>query len=273
LRRSTSFFLALVGSLAATERLHAVGSTLTVGSVQASQGALSVPVDITGQCAVKVRGFSFAVGHDALSLVLERIELGPLFAEAEFVSAPIRNQADVPVSAFGALFVVLDSAPPLDQETLAIPEPVVLARFVYRVLPEAPPGPTPLRVGQRTFGRPPVAAIYVDEGGQEVMPDLAGGTVDIEPRVEGLFTRGDANQDALIDISDPIFVLGFLFVGSRTPSCLDACDSNDDGRVDVSDAIYTLSFLFVGGTLPPAPFREPGPDPTGDGLGCGARVQ
>src|SRR6185436_6181336 len=48
-------------------------------------------------------------------------------------------------------------------------------------------------------------------------------------RAEGLFRRGDTNADAHVDVSDSIATLGYLFLGSGAPACLDAADANDDG--------------------------------------------
>ncbi len=78
------------------------------------------------------------------------------------------------------------------------------------------------------------------------------------------FGRGDCNEDHGQDISDASAVFGFLFLGSRTPRCLDACDVNDDGGVNVSDGIYLLNFLFLSGDAPPTPFPEAGTDGTAD---------
>lgn len=82
------------------------------------------------------------------------------------------------------------------------------------------------------------------------------------------FLRGDANADGLVDISDPVFTLEYLFRGGATPRCLSALDANDSSEVDISDAIYSLGFLFTGGPPPPNCFPVAGPDPTPDGLGC-----
>jgi hypothetical protein len=83
------------------------------------------------------------------------------------------------------------------------------------------------------------------------------------------FTRGDANRDQDIDIGDPIAILQHLFLGVRM-SCLDAGDADDDGHNDLTDGIFLLTFLFQAGVKPspPAPFPNPGSDPTPDGLGC-----
>ena len=62
------------------------------------------------------------------------------------------------------------------------------------------------------------------------------------------FVRGDATNDGVIDISDGVSVLVFLFGGGPEPTCADTADSNDSGEVDLSDAIYVFSFLFLGGT-------------------------
>jgi len=83
------------------------------------------------------------------------------------------------------------------------------------------------------------------------------------------FRRGDTNDDQAVDISDPIVVLNYLFVGINDITCRDAADTNDDGSIDVADAINLLTYIFGGGAPPP----DPGPfdcglDPTDDNLGC-----
>lgn len=87
---------------------------------------------------------------------------------------------------------------------------------------------------------------------------------------EGLsFIRGAASsEDWNVDISDPVAVLHYIFLGRGSIPCLDAADGNDDGSLDVSDPIYVLTFLFLGGPEPPAPFPSPGFDPTPDSLRC-----
>jgi hypothetical protein len=64
------------------------------------------------------------------------------------------------------------------------------------------------------------------------------------------------------DISDPIDVLGFLFLDTTTSGCREAADSNDGGDLDIADGVHALGFLFLGERGIPAP--EPdgcGPDP------------
>jgi hypothetical protein len=83
------------------------------------------------------------------------------------------------------------------------------------------------------------------------------------------FIRGDANSDGVADISDAVAILGYLFLGTAAPPCLDAADSNDSGDVDLSDASSLLNHLFLGAPPPPAPYPWPGTDPTPDALsGC-----
>ena len=81
-----------------------------------------------------------------------------------------------------------------------------------------------------------------------------------------MFRRGEVNEDERVDLSDAIAILGWLFLGGRVPRCEDAADTNDSGRVDLSDGVYLLGHLFLGGPEPPAPFSDPGLDPTPDEL-------
>jgi len=86
---------------------------------------------------------------------------------------------------------------------------------------------------------------------------------------ESYFLRGDSNGDGIVDISDAVNILSFLFLGSGRMLCKDAADVNDDGILDISDAITTLGFLFLGN---PLKIFEPdsirGLDPTPDSLDC-----
>jgi formylglycine-generating enzyme required for sulfatase activity len=62
-------------------------------------------------------------------------------------------------------------------------------------------------------------------------------------------------------------VLNSLF-GNAFVSCMAAADANDDGRADISDPIYLLRWRFLGGPAPPPPFPECGLDPSPDDLAC-----
>jgi hypothetical protein len=68
---------------------------------------------------------------------------------------------------------------------------------------------------------------------------------------------GDCNQDAVLDLSDIICLLGHLFQGNpETLPCgteagnLDLMDINGDDGTDLSDAIFGLAFLFQGDAPP-----------------------
>ncbi len=69
---------------------------------------------------------------------------------------------------------------------------------------------------------------------------------------------GDCNQDRVVDLSDAVCLLGFLFLG--TPETLpcgdgtgahagnrDLLDWNNDKNADLSDAVGLLAYLFQGG--------------------------
>ncbi|MEC8895605.1 MAG: hypothetical protein VX675_04720, partial [Planctomycetota bacterium] len=69
-----------------------------------------------------------------------------------------------------------------------------------------------------------------------------------------MWVRGDSNGDGIIDISDPIRLLGRLFLGEPTAeTCPMAVDVNADGALDISDPIVLLGFLFMGNMVIPPP--------------------
>jgi predicted alpha-1,6-mannanase (GH76 family) len=91
--------------------------------------------------------------------------------------------------------------------------------------------------------------------------------------VATLFVRGDANQDAVQDLSDALTILLHLFGGGAVPdpSCEAALDIDGNHGLDVTDAVALLRYLFQEASPPAAPFPECGAAPPGE-LPCGEFV-
>lgn len=104
-----------------------------------------------------------------------------------------------------------------------------------------------------------------------VLWDRAGRN-SLSPAGHSPFVRGDANQDGVVDISDGSFILNYLFRGGSAPGCADPADANDDGVIDISDASHIYGFQLLGTAQMPAPYPNPGYDPTSnDPASCGDR--
>ncbi|MFP6737182.1 MAG: glycoside hydrolase family 18 protein [Planctomycetota bacterium] len=91
------------------------------------------------------------------------------------------------------------------------------------------------------------------------------------------FIRGDCNTDAMIDLTDAVYLLNYNFTGGPAPACAAACDADGDGQINgtVTDALYLLSFSFLGGAPPPAPFPAcaTAGRPSDEALGCEETVK
>lgn len=83
-----------------------------------------------------------------------------------------------------------------------------------------------------------------------------------------LFVRGNAVADEKLDVSDPIFILQYLFGDGDYGGCLDVLDADDNAWLNITDPVYILNFLFASGNAPPPPFPEIGSDPTEDAWNC-----
>ncbi len=83
------------------------------------------------------------------------------------------------------------------------------------------------------------------------------------------FVRGDADDNGIVNLTDAIFNLNYLFIGGVEPGCLDSADADNNNTLQLTDGIFILNFLFNGGVAPPAPGIECGEDPdAGKGQGC-----
>ena len=123
-------------------------------------------------------------------------------------------------------------------------------------------------------------ASFIDSGAYEFRLTVSDGngfgnaTVDVEvtepPPPPPRFRRGDGNQDQGLDVSDGVFLLNHLFLGSPSMvPCQDSLDADDDGVLLLTDTIFLLNYLFLGGGVIPEPLFDCGEDPTNDDpLGC-----
>jgi hypothetical protein len=89
------------------------------------------------------------------------------------------------------------------------------------------------------------------------------------PHGVGIFIRGDSNGDVRVNITDAVHMLLILFSGAERGDCDDAWDVNDDGSHNITDPLALLNFLFLGGVDPEPPHPAAGTDPTPDRLRCG----
>jgi len=61
---------------------------------------------------------------------------------------------------------------------------------------------------------------------------------------------GDVTKDGRIDVSDIIFLIGYLYKSGPAPNPLYLGNTNCDGVVDISDVIFLLNYVFRFGPLP-----------------------
>jgi hypothetical protein len=61
---------------------------------------------------------------------------------------------------------------------------------------------------------------------------------------------GDANGDGIVDISDAVYLISYIFAGGPAPNPLCSGDANGDGSVDISDCVYLIAYIFSGGPAP-----------------------
>jgi hypothetical protein len=62
-----------------------------------------------------------------------------------------------------------------------------------------------------------------------------------------VYQSGDANNDGLVDLSDAIGILNYLYRNGTEPEPLQSGNANCDEIVDINDAIWLLNYLFKAG--------------------------
>ena len=55
---------------------------------------------------------------------------------------------------------------------------------------------------------------------------------------------------AIVDISDAVYLIAYIFSGGLAPDPVLAGDANCDNTVDISDVVYLIAYIFSGGQAP-----------------------
>lgn len=129
-------------------------------------------------------------------------------------------------------------------------------------------GTSPLTYYQVGGSLPSGVALYPN--GKVLGTPLSYGSFDFKVRVEdsGYPTKvdtltqsltvlefvplvGDANFDGLVNVSDAVHIINYVFIGGDPPQpILEVGDVNCDSTVNISDAVWIINYVFVGGPAP-----------------------
>ncbi len=197
----------------------------------------------------------WSIGVATENLKITDIKLAGAAAESSFFS-----KSEVIGEGSGALSAVV-----LDRFGNALPAgstSPLATLSVQAVLPEeAAAGSIVFVDGRKGSGQAVENVITLS--GRSNAPVLGSCTVALRPVLGGLQLPGDGNQDGGLDLSDAVWLLGHLFLGTQ-PSLpceggtaslpgegdLALMDVNGDGGIDLSDGVSILSFLFLGSKPP-----------------------
>ena len=81
--------------------------------------------------------------------------------------------------------------------------------------------------------------------------DYGWGIPDILAAIQySFYLTGDVTGDGLINVSDVIFLVNYLYKEGPAPSPVLLGDVNCDDEIDVGDVIYLVNYLYQGGTGP-----------------------
>jgi hypothetical protein len=83
-------------------------------------------------------------------------------------------------------------------------------------------------------------------------PDANDNPLSIPARLTVLvpYQCGDASGDDVVNISDAVFLVDYIFAGGPTPVPIQRGDCNCDGIANITDATYLLAYIFGGGPAP-----------------------
>lgn len=69
-------------------------------------------------------------------------------------------------------------------------------------------------------------------------------------KLGGRFVPGDADADGIVNVSDAVYLISYIFSGSIPPIIYNAGDVECSGIVNISDVVYLINYIFASGSPP-----------------------
>jgi hypothetical protein len=69
-------------------------------------------------------------------------------------------------------------------------------------------------------------------------------------KLGGRIVPGDADGNRIVDISDAVHLISYIFSGGIPPIIYLSGDADCNQFVDISDAVYLIAYIFQGGPAP-----------------------
>jgi hypothetical protein len=246
---------------------------IEAGSVVVEPGTTAETL-ITLDHPEAVEAFSFGLVYDSNDIDPMGAEAGAAVMDATGPEGPDFYFVDllpsgVPVTGNGlTVACILSLSFPIVTIPAGFQQEITVVTF--DCLPTATPGAEIAVDFSDQLGDPQILLVASVIGQDQFLVPFSGLITVFEeppPPPGPSFVRGDANGDGTLDISDPVRIGVYVARGVNQLACLAAGDIDDDGLIQLSDVVSLLSYLFSEGAAPAAPFPDCGADPTTD-LDC-----
>ena len=246
---------------------------IEAGSVVVEPGTTAETL-ITLDHPEAVEAFSFGLVYDSNDIDPMGAEAGAAVMDATGPEGPDFYFVDllpsgVPVTGNGlTVACILSLSFPIVTIPAGFQQEITVVTF--DCLPTATPGAEIAVDFSDQLGDPQILLVASVIGQDQFLVPFSGLITVFEeppPPPGPSFVRGDANGDGTLDISDPVRIGVYVARGVNQLACLAAGDIDDDGLIQLSDVVSLLSYLFSEGAAPSAPFPDCGADPTTD-LDC-----
>ena len=63
-------------------------------------------------------------------------------------------------------------------------------------------------------------------------------------------TCGDVDHDQLVNISDAVYLIAYIFGGGPAPDPIEIGDVDCNSLLNISDAVYLIAYVFGSGPEP-----------------------